>query len=77
MSATGLVMKYPVIGKILHLDPLSMRSLHNRTSPFFAFFLGIMAITGISMYGYPIVSRIASRRKDVRGGSERREEVKE
>lgn len=51
MAATGIVLKFPVIVKIIPLiDYESARKIHNQLSTFFGITFVLMAVTGIIMY---------------------------
>lgn len=53
MGMTGLVMKYPKLGAILHLENSMVRYVHNKLSVLFVAVLGAMMLTGLYMYFYP------------------------
>jgi hypothetical protein len=57
MSFTGAYLKYPWLRKVVPLDTLFLRNIHNQLSPFFTIALTVMAITGIVMYIIPLLKR--------------------
>ena len=57
MSITGMLLKFSIFKSLSLLDLGLVRSLHNDFSIYFAISLGIMMITGIYMYLFPILRR--------------------
>lgn len=57
MSFTGIILKYPFFSRFTFLDLGLLRSLHNEFSIYFVVSLGVMMITGIYMYLFPILRR--------------------
>jgi hypothetical protein len=53
MGVTGILLKYQGVGVALKINLGTMRFIHNMMSVYFAFFLGVMMITGLYMYIHP------------------------
>ncbi len=57
MSITGIILKFSFFSSLSFLDLGLMRSLHNDFSIYFVISLGIMMLTGIYMYLFPLLRR--------------------
>ena len=57
MSSTGLILKFPSFSAFASLDLGMVRFLHNEFSVHFSLALGIMMITGIIMYLFPLMRK--------------------
>jgi uncharacterized iron-regulated membrane protein len=55
MGTTGFFLKFTFIANKLNIDLALMRYLHNQMSLFFSIFLFLMALSGLTMYLYPIL----------------------
>ncbi|KKP87038.1 MAG: hypothetical protein UR89_C0008G0010 [Candidatus Roizmanbacteria bacterium GW2011_GWA2_35_8] len=54
MSLTGILLKYPFISeKLVYIDLITIRYIHNNLSPFFTIVFLLMMLTGIVMYIFP------------------------
>ncbi|MFS8159318.1 MAG: hypothetical protein ACMG6E_03735 [Candidatus Roizmanbacteria bacterium] len=60
MSITGLLLKYPLFSGFIFLDTGLVRSLHNAFSIYFVISLGIMMLSGIYMYLFPLLRKRGS-----------------
>lgn len=59
MATTGIILKYPIVfSNLSFVDIGLIRFLHNSLSPYFAFILLVMVVTGLILYiGPKIISR--------------------
>lgn len=57
MTATGLLLKYPLPALTQFLNLELFRFIHNKLSLYFALALFVMIVTGIYMYLFPILRR--------------------
>ena len=57
MSVTGVILKYSFFSDRAYIDLGLIRYLHNEFSIYFAVSLGIMMLTGIMMYLFPLIRR--------------------
>jgi hypothetical protein len=57
MSITGSILKFSFFSKYVSIDMGLVRVLHNDLSVYFVISVGIMMLTGLYMYFFPILKK--------------------
>jgi hypothetical protein len=57
MGGTGLLMKYPSIAQRFFVNKGFITYIHNNLSIYFVLALGLMMLTGLYMYFFPVLRK--------------------